>query len=68
MPFVAGHNVRFITFHFSRQDRFRLAADDPVSELFGHPLDVIGVHAQRLGNLDSFSPMKYRHKIQTRNG
>lgn len=65
MPLVTGHDVHFITFHFSRQDRFRLAADDPAPELFGHPLDVIWVHAQLLGDLRVGQVQS--HEIQTQN-
>lgn len=45
MPLMPGHPVDLVAFHVPRQDRFRLAADDPVPELFGHPLDVVWVHA-----------------------
>jgi len=48
---MTRHHVDFITFHRPQQDRFRRAGDDPLSQLLGHPLDLIRSHAQRLGEL-----------------
>jgi hypothetical protein len=48
---MTGHHVHLIAFHLTRQDRFRLAGDDPFSQLLGHPLHVVRVQAQFLGNL-----------------
>lgn len=53
MPFMTGHHVDLVTFYFPRQDRFGLAGDDPVPQLFGHSLHIVRVQPQLLGNLGS---------------
>lgn len=51
MPLVTDHHIHFATFHLSRQARFWLVTDDSVPKLFAHPLGVVRVQPQLLGNL-----------------
>ena len=44
-------HINLIAFHFPRQGRFGLAGDDPLAQLLGHPLHVIRVQPQLLGDL-----------------
>jgi hypothetical protein len=50
-PFMPGHHIDLVAFHFPGQDRVGLAGDDPLAQLLGHPLHVIHVQSQLLGNL-----------------
>ena len=43
--------IACIAFHLSRQDRFRRADDDFLSQGLGHPLGVVWIQPQRLGDL-----------------
>ena len=51
MSFMTRHHVYLVAFHLTRQARFRLAGDDPCAQLLGHPLHVVRIQAQFLGNL-----------------
>ena len=49
--FMAGHDIDLVAFHVSRQNRFGLAGDDAVTQVLGHPLHVVWIQPQLLGDL-----------------
>ena len=48
---MAGHDIDLVAFHVSRQNRFGLAGDDAVTQVLGHPLHVVWIQPQLLGDL-----------------
>jgi hypothetical protein len=48
---VSGHHVNLIAFDLAAEHDFGLALDDPLTELRGHHLGVIGIDPQLLGDL-----------------
>ena len=67
---MTGHHGPLIAFHLARQSRFRLASHDPVPQWLGHPLRVVRVQAQLLGNLGigQIQPHEDKNKPHTRKG
>jgi len=51
MSFMPGHDIDLIAFHVAPRDGFDLASNDTLAEWLGHPLDIVRVQRQPLGNL-----------------
>ena len=62
---MTSHHVDLVAFHLPRQDRFGLTGDDPFPELFSHPLYIVRIQAQLVGELRvrQIQP----HEIQAQN-
>ena len=60
---MTGHYIHLVAFPLSRQERFGLAGDDPFPERFCHPLYIVQIQAQLVGNLGIRQIQS--HEIQT---
>jgi hypothetical protein len=58
--FVTRDPIPLVAFHVTRQDRFGWAGGDSFSQWFRHPLYIVRVQPQFLGNLrvGQVQPMK----------
>jgi hypothetical protein len=51
MSFVTRDDVDLVAFHLPGQHGFALALNDPRAQLLGHPLNVVRIQAEFLGDL-----------------
>lgn len=52
MALVSGDHVNLVALHLTRQARGRLAGDDARAQLRGHPLRIVLIQTQFVGDLE----------------
>lgn len=62
---MTGHDIDLVALYVPRQDGVRLAGNNPLSQLLGHPLHIVWVQPQLVGNLGIRQVQT--HEIQTQN-
>ena len=68
---MTGHNIDLIALDFTIKRSGLLLGNEALPQVRGHVLRIIFIQSLvpgQFAGLDRFKPMKYRHRIQTRNG